>query len=642
MNLLFLVGCGLLGKDGAGADDTGAAAGTCDDEGPGPRLMRRLTHEELDNTLHDLLGVTTDAKDTLATDNAVDGFTNNADELDVSSLLADQYRSLAEEVATEADLSTILPCDPTVAGDAPCAATFIEDFGLHAFRRPLAQDDIDRYLALWRTVAADEGFESGIRWVVTAMLQSPHFLYRMELGAAGSDGEYHLTDWEIATELSYLYWRTTPDDELLDAAAAGDLETAEGRAAQVARLSADPRASETVADFFEAWLLLNRLPTVTRDTSVYPEFTDTIRQDMRGETRRLVEDKANDTLGALFSARYTYVTPSLAQFYGLDPTTDDWTRVELDGAKYGGLLTQGSVLATWALPTSSSPIHRGLFVRERLLCQDLPPPPSNLNVSPPPVDPSKSTRERYAEHASLPECSGCHNMIDPIGFGFEHYDGVGRWRADDGGHEIDATGEIMQSPHTNATFDGVFELADVLGRSPDVQACYAKMWTEWGIGLAADGPSCAAEHLADATNPGDLPLLAPLDAITGYQHFTARTGTAGDGDTPAAGERLTTPDVPEDVDTGSGPVAGDDANVDWTPSTNDWGSGYCTTIDATNSSTASVTWQIRVPQDGTVSNSWCVTMTPDGSDWVLTGGGGCGNEQLAAGATTSFGWCANK
>lgn len=619
---------------------------SCTATGPGARQLRRLTHDELDNTLADLLGVDAGAAESLAADERVDGFDNNAAALEVGPLYADQVRTLAERVAFDANLTARLPCDPAADGQAPCAARFIEDFGLRAFRRPLTQDDVDRYVALWETVAAEEGFLDGLRWVVAAMVQSPHFLYRMELGEKDGSGTFALTGWEIATELSYLYWRTTPDEELLDAAAAGALSTADGLAEQVARLEADPRASETVADFVDAWLQLDQLATVSRDAATYPDFTTDIRAAMTGETRRLVADVATDgNIGDLFLARHTFLTPALAAYYGVpggsgEADADGYQRVELDGEKQGGLLTQGSLLARWALPTSSSPIHRGVMVRERMLCQELAPPPSNLDTSPPAVDPTLSTRERYATHASLPECASCHDQLDPIGFGFEHYDGAGRWRDQDGEHTIDATGEILSSPHTDGTFDGVFGLADLLAASPDVQACYATMWTIWGTGVAdTESLTCAAEQLADATPAGTLGLLAPRDALLGFDHFVTRTGESAELDTPAAGERLTDLALPSD----DGPwvdIPWDtESNVDWSEDTSDWGTGYCTTLTVTNVDDAAVAWRVLMDVPGTVTSSWCVTMTAAGDEMLLTGSPSCANETVAAGGSTSAGWC---
>lgn len=618
--------------------------GTCDAETPGPRQLRRLTHEEYDNTVHDLLGTSATPAAAFAADDVVAGFDNNAAALDVSGLLADQYRSAAEDLADEANLAAILPCDPA-AGQAACATLFIEDFGLHAFRRPLSADDIARYYTLWSTVATDEGFDVGIRWVITAMLQSPHFLYRMELGSLGDDGDFQLSGWEVATELSYLYWATTPDDELLDAANRGDLDTPEGIATQVARLTADPRAANTVARFVEQWLELDRVQTVSRDAATYPAFTDSIRDQLQGETDRLVSDLAGSgaTLADAFTARHSYVTDELAAYYGFAPGTgaadaDGYRYVELDGTKYGGLLTQGSLLATWALPSSSSPIHRGVLVREHLLCQDLPPPPSNLDTSPPEVDPSLSTRERYAAHSADPACAICHDLIDPIGFGFEAYDGVGRWRADDDGHPIDATGEIIGSSDTVGTFDGVFQLGTMLATSPEVQRCYSVQTVTWATGIADDAHlTCAAEAAASAVGPGELPLTGPLAAVVAMPHFRSRVGASSEGDTPATGTRSIPSDLPEDTGTWGEPE--DNADLEIVVN-GDWGSGYCADATVTNSGSAAVTWSVHTAADGTIGSLWSANLAVDGTDWVFTGVDW--NATLDPGASTSFGYCANR
>ncbi|MFN7145880.1 MAG: DUF1588 domain-containing protein, partial [Myxococcota bacterium] len=402
---------------------------------------------------------------------------------------------------------------------------------------------------------------------------------------------------------------------------------------------------DVVADFVDAWLELDALDVVSRDSTTYPAFTTDIRAAMRGETRRLVKDVAAEgALVDLFEARHTFVTPELAAYYGIaapggSADADGYVLAPLDGVTYGGLLTQGSVLARWALPTGSSPIHRGLLVRERLLCQELPPPPSNLDTSPPAVDPTLTTRERYAQHAADPACSSCHDLIDPIGFGFEAYDGIGRFRATDDGHPVDTTGEIHAAPHTTPTFDGAIALGGVLGRSADVQACYARMWTVWGTGVAdTESLTCAAETLAGATAPGDLALLGPRDALVDLPHFTTRTGSLDEGNTPAAGTRLTDLVLPSD----DGPwrdIAWEET-VDWSEETTDWGTGYCTTLTVTNVSDEPVTWQITTDVDGTVSSSWCVTFTPAGDQFTLSGSAGCANETIAVGGSTSAGWCA--
>jgi hypothetical protein len=434
----------------------------CTQDLPGPRLIRRLTHISYDNTIRDLTGVESTYGEEFAIDNVVNGFFNNEDALRVSSLLAEQYRTAAESIAQQTvdfNLDALTDCDPVVSGQAPCAAAFVRDFGARAFRRPLNEGEIATYFGLWDPIAQEDGFHEGLKWVVTAMLQSPHFLYRLEVGGLGEDGLFSLTDFEVATELSYLLWDTMPDEALLAKATVGTLSSPEQIKAEVVRMMADARADRAMRGFVEQWLHLDRLVKVPKIMQVYPDLTFDIRHDMLGETQTLATETLNagGTLNDLFMAEHSYMTDALATYYGLPPGTgeqDDsgFRRVSLADTNYGGLLTQGALLTTFARPDSSSPIHRGVLVRERLLCQELPPPPAGLEIKPPAMDPEKTTREQYAQHSEDPACSDCHERIDPIGFGFEHYDGAGVYRELDGLHEIDDSGEVVKAGTATGTF----------------------------------------------------------------------------------------------------------------------------------------------------------------------------------------------
>jgi hypothetical protein len=577
---------------------------TCEDQ-DAPRLLRRLTHAEYTRTIQDLLGVPVDPA-TLASDPVVDGFRNDAAALVVSDLLADQYRSAAEAVSAVAELP--LPC---TTQDAACAAAFIEAFGYRAFRRPLTQQDIDRYLALWEESATEDGFEEALRWVVAAMLQSPHLLYRSELGAQGEPGRFTLTSWEVASALSYTLWGTTPDEALLARAASGELDEPQAVAALAREMALDPRALETAADFVEAWLDLGPLDTVSREG-----LTPELRAAMRQETRDLVKDLAGSggTLADLMQARHTFVSPELAALYGLEGSG----RLELDGVRYGGLLTRGAVLATHGRPSGSGPVQRGVLVRERLLCEELPPPPSNLDTSPPEVDPAASTRTRYEEHAANPECSGCHDQIDPLGFAFEHYDQLGRWRTDDGGHPIDASGHLDALP-----FDGPFALADLLLADARFRGCFVQTWRRHATGA----PACGEDQ-----GP-DVPLLEPLVALPQAASFLTRTGSPEEGDTLASGTRIT-PEEPEE------PSLPEEGLTFALTVVDDWGTGYCADGEVTNGSDAPAVWTVRSPQDGAINNIWNAVVTLDGGDFVFSGVEW--NAEIAPGGVASFGFCAER
>ncbi|MCB9743275.1 MAG: DUF1592 domain-containing protein [Alphaproteobacteria bacterium] len=600
---------------GEGACDAlDALVEVCEDEA-GPRLLRRLTHAEYDASIEALLGLPSTWGEGFASDEVVEGFNNDAEALRVSSLLADQYRVAAEALAWEADVEALLPCDPYAIGRANCAQAFIEDFGLRAFRRPLNETDLERYQALWTAVALDDGINEGLRWVIAAMLQSPSFLYRSELGVQGASGQFDLSDWELATALAYSLWGAPPDATLLALAEAGELHTPEQLRAEAARMLADPRALERAADLVDVWLQLDRLESVSREG-----LTEELRVAMAAETRALVRELAGQEarLSELMFADHSFMDADLAAHYGLDPAAlESDGYVALDGETYGGLLTQGSVLTAHALPTGSSPVHRGVLVREQLLCEELPPPPANLDTSPPEVDPNLSTRERYAQHATDPACAGCHSRIDPLGFGFEAYDGLGRWRAMDGVHAVDASGTL-----DGLDFEGPMELSAALVDDPRFRACYVKTWRRWATGYEA----CAED-------PGDVGLLEPALGLVERQHFVTRVGGAGEGDSLAVGVRPTLTELEEEE--------GGWGDVELTLSeVSRWGTGYCADGVVVNHGDQTLTWSVSARVEGSINNIWNAEANPgEGDETVFTGVSW--NAVLEPGGEAAFGFCAD-
>jgi hypothetical protein len=483
------------------------------------RRIRRLTREEYANTLKDLLGTPTDYGATLPADQVVNGFDGNSDVLEVGSLLADQLRQNAETIADAFDLGSI-GC-PASQGEA-CARTFAQTFGQRALRRPLKQDEVDRYAALFQVGAANGGFEVGIRTIVQGMLQSPSFLYRTELGTHTSDG-FALTPWEVASELSYLFWRTMPDAELTQHATSGDLLQPDVVAAEAARLLASPRANAMLDGFVDEWLEVDRIAQSPKDAATYPSFTPAVLGDMIGETHAFFENVARDpqgTFATLLTADYSYVTPSLAQFYGLTSPPNGQGLVKTNVAPdRGGLLTLGSILTTEATPTAANPVRRGKLVRVRMLCQDVPPPPPGLNAKIPPLDPKAPNRQKFAAHESNPSCSGCHQLLDPIGFGFERFDGVGRVLSG----TIDTTGAIKGSASSDTTFDGVRDLEQKLAASDDARTCFVRQWVRSALGVS-DTDSSGAEitRLASATKASGTSVQALLRAMAAAPYMTKR------------------------------------------------------------------------------------------------------------------------
>jgi hypothetical protein len=490
------------------------AAGSRD---PGPSPMRRLTRTEYGRTLRDLLaaapgGAALVDVSGLPPDERAAGFDDNADVMGTSDLLIEQYADVAARAAAvvTGDLARFLPCAAAGAGDAACADTFIKSFGGRAWRRPLTTDET----ASLRAVLAEaetqgDTFAEGIGRVVEVVLQSPQFMYRVE-AAAGSGaapelpGAVRLSPHETAVRLSYLIWGTMPDDALMAAAAEDRLATSADVVREARRMLDDPRAREPVQTFHAQWLGLDNLDDLDKDRVVYPAFEPALADSFRAETVRFVDEvvwSREGTLRALLTAPYTFVDRRLAAFYGVDaPGASDtqMAHVALDPTRRAGLLTHASLLSIHAKANQTSPVHRGRFVREQLFCTVPPPPPADLEIRPPDLDPRLTTRQRFAQHTADQYCSSCHMMLDPIGFGFEHFDGLGRWRDRESGNPIDTTGEL-HATDVDGKFDGVVELGQRLAGSARVSRCYATQWFRFGYGRgesAAD--TCSVDTLAAA------------------------------------------------------------------------------------------------------------------------------------------------
>jgi Protein of unknown function (DUF1592)/Protein of unknown function (DUF1588)/Protein of unknown function (DUF1587)/Protein of unknown function (DUF1595)/Protein of unknown function (DUF1585) len=550
-----LLAAGLLGtsacRDDAGSDDGDSSGSASDDGGsdsaepaacleegmaPDSAPLRRLTHWEYDNTIRDLLGDDARRGTGFPTETSATGFDNEAAGLQVSAMLAEEYMRAAEEIATAAvaDLPSLLPCDPAAIGEDACAAALVDTLGPRAYRRPLTDAQRTRLLDLYAAAKAEHGFSEAIGLVVQALLQSPWFLYRVELGMPDPEGAdvVPLDDWELASRLSYLLWGSMPDDALFDAAAAGALSAPDELRAQAERMLEDPRAREAVASWGRQWLRLDDVDHLDRDPGLYPELDDELRISMKAETSAFIEHVVFDgegDLGTLLTASYGFPDDRLAALYGVaDPGSLLPTKAELPASERAGLLTQASILALTAKPDQSSPVQRGAFVRERLLCETLPEPPPGVDTTPPTVDPDLPTRQRYEQHASDPTCAACHRLIDPIGFGLEHYDAIGRFRTDDGGAPVDARGELLGLAGGDVAFEGAVELAGVLAGREELRRCFVEQWFTyaWGRAPAADD-ACTADELYasfDAAGQDVRALLVALTQTAAFRHRPAHQG----------------------------------------------------------------------------------------------------------------------
>jgi len=467
-------------------------------------VLRRLTHSQYNHTVRDLLGDETRPADQFPKEDFVHGFTNQAEGQPVSPLLAEAYARAAERLARAAfrggDSRGLVPCRLEAEG---CRGEFIRRFGRKAFRRPLDDLEVKRYEALF---AQEKDFLSGAQVAIETMLQSPHFLFHLAPGAYG-----------VASRLAYFLWDTLPDENLFHAAERGELESPASVENQVSRMLRDSRAQDALDEFLAQWMRFDRLRNAIRDRRLFPEFTAELIAGMTEETRRLFRSLVweDRDFRDFFTASYAYLSPELAKLYGVPAPHEPWGRVEFaPDSERAGVLGQATFLALTSKPAETSPTERGLFVREHFLCQVVPPPPAGVNTTLPPVTDEKpmTTRERLQIHLSNAACSGCHSLVDPVGFGFEKFDAVGKHREkqlvtifptfDETSTkrkvqpteyklDIEAAGDVLGLK--NARFKSPRQLGEILASEPGCQKCVVKMLFRWANGRPEE--------------PGDEPLI---------------------------------------------------------------------------------------------------------------------------------------
>jgi hypothetical protein len=517
-----------IGTNPLEPDRTNPACAAID---PGPAPLRRLTRAEFDNTVRDLIGEDRRLAQGFPPEELRGGFDNNAEVRSVSDLLAEGYSAAAEQVgkAVTGQLAALLPCDPPRDGEAACLDRFLDGFGKRVWRRPLLpaeRDDLKKVFAAGRMTTFAEGIDA----VVQVMVLSPQFLYRLERGVpVPGTGYARLTPWEMASRLSYLLWGTMPDAALMAAAEAGKLATRDEVMAQARRLVEDPRATAMVTNFGEQWLQLRDLADADKDPVAFPRYKDELRDLWKQETDAFLAAvwKGDARLDTLLSAPWSMMNGALAAFYGVSgPSGDAFTRVMLDPAQRAGVLTQGALMAAKSGPDQTSPVQRGVFVREQMLCQPLPPPPPEVNAMPPMLDPKGmlTTKERFAAHRKDPSCASCHDLIDNIGFGFENYDPLGLYRTTENGKPIDASGKF-QGTDVDGPFRGAVEMAGKLVASKDVERCMATHWFDFSFGRPrTDQDACTEQTLGGvfASSGGDFRQL--LLAITQSDAFFFKGG----------------------------------------------------------------------------------------------------------------------
>jgi hypothetical protein len=500
--------------------------------------LRMITRSEYDQTIsliltdeYKVLPPGLDAASVLQSETIDEsGFLSVGEISDVNVLrYMDAARRVASAVAPQ--LSSLMGCDVASAPDATaCVRSFVESFGLLLYRRPLTPAELDQHVKFYQdeiTTLQRTPNEAALQ-LLQAMLQSPYFLYRWEQGwrvLERSGNVARLNSYQVASRLSFFLWGSGPDRELLMLAGGGGLDTPEQVAARARKMLESPRAEASLGNFHGQWLGLSQLESLFKDSTRFPEWDADLRQAMQDEIKAFTNHvvlQGDGAVSSLLGASYSFVNEDLAALYGLSGIEGpELRRVELDPTQRGGLLTMPGLLAVASEASVANPFKRGKLVLEKLLCHKLEPPPV---VPPLPTpDAADPTPERQVLEAmtGVSPCHGCHNLLNPLGFGLGNFDAIGRYRSkDDAGFDVDASGTLLDG----TTFQNASGLSAVLANNDDVRACFTKHWFRFGFGreeIVADTHSLDTAHTAFAgTNYNIRELLVGFVTTRSFLYRT--------------------------------------------------------------------------------------------------------------------------
>lgn len=501
----------------------------CAESNVGPRLLRRLTRAELEASLKDIFPEIAGswAGVRLSPDSASAlGFTTDAAALVVAGPTAKEMLKTAEEVAelvtAAGTLASLLPCSTT--GGAACATEFVEDIGLRLFRRPLTAPEVGQYVDYFSSVSQRSDFETGLKWTLVALIQSPRAFYRSEIGTPTAGG-YALSQHEIATNLAYTYAGTTPDQALLDKAAAGGLSDAASVRAEAERLLATDKGRAALHAFFVEWLEYKQILGQSRDD--LSNFADQVSPLLIEETRAFIDKivfQDEGDVADLMTANFTVLNQELASFYGMGGVSSGgWEPVTRPEGRGIGLLAQGSLLARTAHQTATSPTLRGLLVFTDFMCNTKPKPPAII----PSIEETTSgveaatTREKYELTHSVGACGNCHKPFEPYGYTLEQFDELGRYRADENGVPINTVATAYLPDGSQQEFTSLEDVAQLVTQNDDIENCVSGLLSAYLLS-GAGGTNCLAEPQRKALAAGELGIKDFALSLSETAHFTTR------------------------------------------------------------------------------------------------------------------------
>ncbi len=503
---------------------------------PGFNPVRLLTSDEYSRTVQDLTGIDPLGKHLITPESATTTFDRSSQTFSFSGLQASSFMDVAESAAqavigTAESRAKFLGCEPSAPD---CLSHFAVSFGRRAFRRALSQEEVTALVTLSQEAKDDPNPYAGAGLIVRAVLQSPKFLMHIELGTAEPGGKrFKLTGPELASRLSYLLLGTLPSDALLANAEKGGLDAVGGVEAATREMLATNPAHAQLRSFFSQWFGLSRLQAVTRDATAFPAWNDGLRQSMQEETLKLVDDfvwtdgqKFIDVL----DTPQTFVDANLAKLYGVSIAGSGFQKVGLGATPRLGLLTQPSLL-TLTAGGDVTPIRRGKFIRDTLLCK---PPPQVPAAVPdlPPIIPGQTQRQRLESHRTNPACAACHTQLDPLGFGLSRFDDIGAYR------EVDASGNAIsdQGVFPEATppeFHGPKELAAKLRATGDFQACVVERLVEFSLARNTQPTdACVSQSVNQAFASSNYDFRSAVVALVRSDAFRYRRDPAKEEQAP--------------------------------------------------------------------------------------------------------------
>lgn len=500
---------------------------------PAPVTLKRLTQAQYKNAIQSILGDAIVVPSALEPDTEAGGFLNVGGSIaSVSSRGVEQYERAAYDIAEQAmepgaERDALVPCAPADAVDPGCANAFVSSFGRRLWRRSLTQTEVDRYVAVASEAARQLGdFFDGLEFAMAGLLQSPEFLFRVELGEADPTSSFkRYTSTEMASRLAFFIWNGTPDDDLLDAGERGDLLDPKQIDAQVTRMLESPKARRGVRNFFSELYGFHGLDDLVKDTTIFTSHSADLGPDAREETLRLIEYLVFDEdadYRELFTTRKTFLNRRLAALYSVPaPSIDGFALTELpeDGPRRG-LLGHASLLAMHSHPTNTSATLRGKFVRTVVLCGEIPPPPANVDTSlPEPSANAPTLRDRIQDHLSVPLCASCHRAMDPIGLGLEHFDGIGKFRTTEADTAIDASGEL-----DGARFNDAIELGSAIANHENLGSCLTqKLYRYAKASVEREGEEGEVQRLTEAFLLSNFRIKVLLREIAKSEGFRMAT-----------------------------------------------------------------------------------------------------------------------